>query len=202
MPSIAARMERIERRRLSPIATAAVVFALGFGSSLLGDACHVASHTTRYEWDGVPEIWRSAIWFPFAVGGAILAAALVGRSLGLPSHRRRGRADAAAGVAAVVALYALTAALRGQPDTVSVVLCAAAAGGIWTLWDPSPGALGVAVLLAVVGPLAEIAVTAAGAASYAANADGLGGVPPWLPCLYFAAGSVASGLWAAMAGEP
>ena len=41
---------------------------------------------------------------------------------------------------------------------------------------------------------------AIGAASYADDADGLGGVAPWLPCLYFAAG-VAAGLWAAIARD-
>ena len=39
-----------------------------------------------------------------------------------------------------------------------------------------------------------------GAARYAADSDGLLGVAAWLPCLYFAAGAVASGLWAALRG--
>ena len=38
-----------------------------------------------------------------------------------------------------------------------------------------------------------------GAASYAD--DSLFGVAPWLPCLYFGAGAVASGLWAAVSGR-
>jgi hypothetical protein len=29
----------------------------------------------------------------------------------------------------------------------------------------------------------------------------LGGVAPWLPCLYFAAGAVAAGLWRALADD-
>jgi hypothetical protein len=57
-------------RPLSPAATAAAIAALGFVVGLAGDACHVASGTTRYEWDGVPTIWRSAIWFPFLVAAA------------------------------------------------------------------------------------------------------------------------------------
>jgi hypothetical protein len=171
---------------------------------LAGDACHVASGTTEYEWDGVPAIWRSAIWFPLLVGGAVLLAAWTAERARLPAVRRRGRADVATGAVLVLALYALTAALRGEPATVSVVLTAALAVAIWSWWDPSPGALLVAAAAAVIGPLAEIGIVALGAAEYADDADGLGGVAPWLPCLYFAAGAVAARLWAAVArdGEP
>ena len=48
-------------------------------------------------------------------------------------------------------------------------------------------------------PLAEIVLVELGAASYAD--DSLFGVAPWLPCLYFGAGAVASGLWAAVSGH-
>ena len=51
-----------------------MIAALGFGVALAGDATHVASGTTVYETD-VPELWRSAIWFPFLVSGAVLLAA-------------------------------------------------------------------------------------------------------------------------------
>jgi len=187
--------------RLSERVTAAVVFGTGFLISLAGDACHVASGTTRYEWDGVPAIWRSAIWFPFAVGGAVLAGAWVAERMTLAPVRRRTRADAAIGAAAVLALYALTAALRHQPATVSVVLTAAIAVAVWAWWDPSRRALAVAIGAAISGPAAEIGIVKAGAASYAPGSDGLFGVADWLPCLYFAAGAVASGLWAAVRGD-
>jgi hypothetical protein len=61
-------------------------------------------------------------------------------------------------------------------------------------------ALGFAAALAgaVLGPAAEIVLVELGAASYAD--DALFGVAPWLPCLYFGAGAVASGLWAAVGG--
>jgi hypothetical protein len=101
----------------------------------------------------------------------------------------------------VLALYALTAALRGQPTTVSVTLCAAVAVVIWAWWDPSPGAFAIALGAAVAGPLTEIGIVELGAASYTPGSDGLGGVAPWLPCLYFAAGAVASRLWAAIARD-
>jgi hypothetical protein len=174
--------------------SAAAIAALGFVVALVGDACHVASGTTRYEWHGVPEIWRSRAWFPFLVAGAVLVAAWMGRRADLPGRPRDGR-DVVLGTAAVLGLYALTAALRGQPATVSVVLCGAIAVGIWAWWDTSPSAFVIAAGAAIAGPLAEILLVSVNAASYAPDSDGLAGVAPWLPCLYFAAGAVASGLW-------
>ena len=107
-------------RPLGPAATAVVVAGLGLLVGLAGDAAHVASGTTRYEWSGVPVIWRSQIWFPVLIAGAVLAAAWSGQRPGLPAERSRSRADAVAGAALVLALYALTALLRGEPATVSV----------------------------------------------------------------------------------
>ena len=184
---------------MTPRRSALAIAALGFGVGLAGDACHVASGTTRYEWDGVPEIWRSQVWFPFLVAAAVLFAAWMGRRADLPSRRRDLR-DVMLGAAVVLALYALTAVLRGQPATVSVVLTASIAAAVWAWWDPSPSAFVIAAGAAVLGPLAEIVLVSAGAASYASDSDGLAGVAPWLPCLYFAAGAVASGLWAAFEG--
>lgn len=184
-------------RALGNTGTAAIIFALGATASLLGDAAHVAAGTTRYLWD-LPAIGRSAFWFPLAVGSAVAAAAWAGRQFGLPA-RAHPRIDAVPAVAAVVGLYALTAVLRGTPDTASVTLCGAVALCIWWWWDPSPRALAVASSAAIVGPAAEIAVMASGAAEYAADSDALFGVAPWLPWLYFAAGAVASGLWRTLA---
>jgi hypothetical protein len=172
------------------VRTAVTIAALGFVVALAGDACHVAAGATRYEWDGVPEIWRSQVWFPFLVAGAVLLAALAGRRAARP----RPRSDVVLGAALVLALYALTAVVDGEPATVSVVLCGAIAVAIWAWWDPSRGAFVVALSAAVLGPLAEIVLVELGAASYAD--DTLFGVAPWLPCLYFGAGAVASGLWA------
>jgi hypothetical protein len=166
--------------------------------ALAGDACHVASHTTQYEWSGVPTVWRSAIWFPVMVSSAVVAAAWISERADTAPARRRGRADALLGATLVLALYALTAVLRHQPVTVSVLLVSALAVAVWCWWDPSPGALAVACAAAVAGPLAEIGIVAVGAARYEAGADQLAGVAPWLPALYFAAGAVASRLWTAV----
>jgi len=190
-----------DRRSLGPASTAAAIAALGAAVGLAGDACHVASGTTHYDWHGLPTLWRSVLWFPVLLAGAVLAAAWLGRRMALPWVRRRDRSDVAAAAGLVLALYALTAALRHQPATVSVVLTAALAVAIWAWWDPSPGTLALAVGAAIAGPLAEIAIVAAGAASYANDVDDLAGVAPWLPCLYFAAGAVAGGLWSAIEGD-
>ena len=202
-PSLSvARLSRLTTARpLGAGPTAALIALLGFGVGLAGDACHVASGTTEYEWSGVPSIWRSAIWFPFLVSAAVLGAAWLGERGGWPAVRVRGRADVVTGAAIVLALYALTAALRGEPITVSVVLTGALAVAIWSWWDPSRGALMVAIGAAIAGPLVEMAIVGAGAANYADDSDSLGGVAPWLPCLYFAAGAVASRLWAAIARD-
>jgi hypothetical protein len=178
--------------------TAVAILLLGAIVGLIGDACHVASETTSYRWDEVPTIWRSAIWFPLLLGLAVLLAAWAGERWAGPPARRRGRTDLLAGAAAVLGLYALTAAVSDQPDTVSVTLCAALAVLIWFWWDPSPGALALAAAAAVAGPLAEVGIVELGASAYSEPADSLAGVPAWLPCLYFAAGAVASRLWAAI----
>jgi hypothetical protein len=178
----------------------AAIVVLGAAVALAGDACHVASGTTHYRWHGVPTIWRSAVWFPLLVAGGVVALALAGRELGkrFPAARPRTRADVLPAAGAVLGLYALTAVVHDQPDTVSVVLSAAVAVVIWGLWDPSPGAALGGAVAAVVGPLAEIVVVAIGATEYAPSADQLAGVAPWLPCLYFAAGAVAFRLWDAL----
>jgi hypothetical protein len=191
----------VSARPLSGPATAAVIAVLGVVVALAGDACHVASHTTEYLWSGVPTVWRSAIWFPVLVSCAVVAAAWASERAEATPARRRGRSDAVLGACLVLALYALTAALRRQPATVSVLLTGALALAVWCWWDPSPGALAVACAAAVAGPLAEIGIVAVGAARYEHGADGLAGVAPWLPCLYFAAGAVASRLWAAVARD-
>jgi hypothetical protein len=185
---------------MSTRATAATIVALGAVVALAGDACHVASGTTHYEWDGMPAIWRSAIWFPVLVAGGVLALAMTGRDLAqrFPTARTRTRADVIPAAAAVLALYALTAVVHDQPDTVAVVLTAAIAIVIWSVWDPSPGAALGGAIAAVTGPLAEIVIVAIGAAKYGPDSDQLAGVAPWLPCLYFAAGAVAFRLWNAL----
>ena len=186
-------------RPLGTAATAAAVAAIGFVVALAGDACHVASGTTEYEWSGVPSIWNSQVWFPFLVAGAVLAAAWSAERFGVTAARPRNRADALTGAALVLVLYAVTALMRDVPATVSVVLTGAIAVAIWSWWNPSPGAFAVGVAAAVLGPAVEALIVALDGATYAD--DALAGVAPWLPCLYFGAGAVAAGIWGAIARD-
>jgi hypothetical protein len=182
-----------------PLLADLCTFALGATIGLIGDACHISSGLTRYTWAGVPVIWKSACWFPPVVGGSLVVVARLGAAFGLPRVARR-RMQLLQAVAAVLALYALTAVLRGQPAIVSVTLCTALALVIWAGWDPSAGAFALGCGCALIGPLVEIGVVALGGAAYAEDSRALFGVAPTLPPLYFAAGAVASGLRVPLVG--
>lgn len=140
------------------------------------------------------------MWFPALVAGGVLAMAGAGRILAdrLPPASVRSRRDVLPAAAAILALYALTAALRGESDTVSVALVGSLAVVVWGVWDPSLGAALAGAAAALLGPLAEIGIVALGAAEYRPGSDSLAGVAPWLPALYFGAGAVAFRLWPAL----
>jgi hypothetical protein len=192
-------LEHAGATQLFPLLSDLSTFALGATIGLIGDACHISSGLTRYTWAGVPVIWKSAFWFPPVVGAAVVVVARLGARVGLPRVARR-RVQLVQAVAAVLALYALTAVLRGQPAIVSVTLCTALAVVIWAGWDASAGALALGCACALIGPLVEIGVVASGGASYAEDSRALFGVAPTLPAVYFAAGAVASGLRAPLVG--
>jgi hypothetical protein len=188
------------RTQISGSVTAAIVAGVGAVAGLLGDACHISSGTTQYLRFGTPTIGLSAVWFPIVVGAGVLGVARAGLAAGLPASVRT-RGDAAAGIAAALALYALTAALRGQPAIVSCTLCSAIAFLIWRVWDPARGTFLFALGAAVLGTLSEIVAVKLQLWAYAPDASALAGVAPWLPCQYFAEAAVASGLWAPIAGS-
>jgi hypothetical protein len=60
------------------------------------------------------------------------------------------------------------------------------------IWFPILVGLATVAIAAVVGPAVEAVIAAAGLARYAVDSDGLFGVAPWLPALYFAFGVVVS----------
>ncbi|HEX6240374.1 MAG TPA: hypothetical protein VFZ61_05755 [Polyangiales bacterium] len=172
-------------------------FCVGFGVGLVGDACHVASGTTRYTVPWMPALGASAVWFPLLVGAAVTGAAAVGYRLGLPRRPRDLRA-LSLGCALVLALYALTSCLRAVASLPAVMLCGSLALAIWLWWDPCARCLALAAACAVIGPAVEIGLVAVGAVEWSAESRGLLGVAPWLPCLYFAAATIASGLCGAL----
>ena len=173
-----------------------IAFFLGVVVALIGDAGHVASGTTQYAASGWPDVLLSPAWFPLVVGASVVLTAQVGRQLGLPS---RGRTRAQLGYAAlsVLGLYLLTSTLRSLVTVVSVTVVGVFALAVWYAWDRSARCFWVSIACAVLASTAEMALVAGGVYSYADGA--LFGVAPWLPCLFFAAGAVASGVFGAPA---
>jgi hypothetical protein len=178
--------------RLSP-RQALLLFAIGAAGGLVGDACHVATGTTAYLDDTFPFIWKSQLWFPIAVGLATVSTGEIRLRLG-PSRPGSNPVEAAAAIASVIALYALTAAMTNEDPLTATVLVWSLAILIAARFGGGMPALACAALAAVLGPLAEVLIVEAELAMYAPSADGLLGVAEWLPALYFAFGIVAARL--------
>ncbi len=164
------------------------LFALGAVAALVGDHGHIATGTTEYLSDAVPFVWSSPIWFPILVGAATVSIAEL--RLHLPATRASvtGR-QGLAGVVAVVGIYATTALVHTAPAVPANVLVYSLATITWCVLGDRWGAV-CGAIAAVVGPVAEAVIAAAGLARYADDSDALFGVAPWLPALYFAFGVV------------
>jgi hypothetical protein len=170
-----------------------VLFAIGAAGGLVGDAAHVDAGTTRYLDDSVPVIWNSALWFPILVGIATAAVGELRLRLGPPGQGLPLR-GAAAAVAAVLAIYAITALVYDEPEgaATTLVLMLAVIVVCW-LADGWP-AIACGIAAAIVGPAAEILIVELELAEYADSSDSLFGVGIWLPALYLAFGVVAARL--------
>ena len=142
--------------RLSP-RQAAALFAVGALGGLVGDACHVASGTTTYLDDTFPFIWKSQLWFPIAVGLATVTTGEVRLRLG-PPRPGHNPVEAAAAIASVIALYALTAVVSDEDPLTATVLIWSLAILIAARFGGGIPALGCAALAATLGPLAEILI--------------------------------------------
>lgn len=179
---------------------ALALFVIGAAGGLVGDACHVASGTTAYLDNTLPYIWKSQLWFPVAVGAATVMTGELRLRLGTV---REGSDpfEAAAAIASVIALYALTAMVTDEDPLGATVLIGMLAILIAARFGGGMPALACAAAAAILGPLAEILVIEAGLAMYASSADGLFGVAEWLPALYFAFGIVAARLAEILAGS-
>jgi hypothetical protein len=171
----------------------AILFAIGAVGGLIGDAGHVQAGTTTYLDDTTPFIWESALWFPILVGLATASLGDLRLRLGPPRPGFDPRLGIAA-IAAVLAIYAVTALIYDEPEgpATTLVVMLAVLVACW-LGGGSP-ALICGLAAAVVGPLAEILIVELDLAEYSDAADSLFGVALWLPALYFAYGVVAARL--------
>jgi hypothetical protein len=170
-----------------------LLFAIGAAGGLIGDATHVDAGTTRYLDDSLPFIWNSQLWFPILVGLATASLGELRLRLG-PVSPGRDAGQGVAAIAAVLALYAVTALVYDEPEAAATTLVVALAV-IITCWlgDSRPAIL-CGLVAAVAGPVAEIVIVELELARYAESADSLFGVALWLPALYLAFGVVAARL--------
>jgi hypothetical protein len=186
---------------------ALALFAIGAVGGLIGDAAHVQTGATTYLSDAFPFVWESAIWFPVAVGIATVATGLVRVTLapvepipGIETDGDRLR-EAAMGIAAVLAIYAVTAIVSDEPEGPATTLTVMLAVLCTARFASGPAALVCAASAAVLGPVAEIVLVELDAARYGVSADGLFGVAVWLVPLYFAFGAVVSRLTELLVGR-
>ena len=84
--------------------------------------------TTTYLSDAAPFIWESAVWFPVSVGLATVLTAELRLRLG-PVEPWRGERlrEAAAAVASVLAVYAVSALVSDRPEGPGTTLVVMAA---------------------------------------------------------------------------
>jgi hypothetical protein len=169
------------------------LFVVGAAGGLIGDQGHVVSGTTKYLATGVPYIWKSQIWFPLLVGAATAALAELRLHIA-PQRRDGGVKEGLAAVASIIVLYAVTALVRDSPQGPATALVFALAGVVGCRFADGRPALICGLLAAVVGSATEMVMVAAGVFEYGNGVNGLGGVAPWLPGLYFAFGVVAARL--------
>lgn len=170
-----------------------VLFAVGAAGGLVGDAGHVQAGTTTYLDDTTPFVWESALWFPILVG---LATASIGE-LRLRLGPARPGFDPRMGVgaiAAVLAVYAVTALVYDEPEGPATTLIVMLAVLVACWLGGGRPAIACGLAAAVVGPLAEILIVNLDLSEYSASADTLFGVALWLPALYFAFGVVVARL--------
>jgi hypothetical protein len=170
-----------------------ILFLVGAAGGLIGDAGHVQSGTTTYLDDTTPFIWRSALWFPILVGLATASLGELRLRLGPPRPGFDARTGIAA-IAAVLAIYAITALIHDRAEEPGTVLTATLAVLVACWLGGGNPALICGLAAAVVGPVAEIIIVELDLAEYATTADSLFGVALWLPALYFAFGFVAARL--------
>ena len=178
---------RLCARELAPL------FAIGAIVGLVGDAGHVQAGTTTYLDDATPFVWKSALWFPILVGLATASLGELRLRLG-PARRGFDPRAGIGAIAAVLAIYAVTALVYDEPEGPATTLIVALAVIVACWLAGGRPAIVCGLVAAVAGPLAEIVIVELDLAEYAPSADTLFGVALWLPALYFAFGFVAARL--------
>jgi hypothetical protein len=168
------------------------LFLIGAIVSPLGDHGHITTGTTAYLSRATPFVGDSPLWFLVMVGISTAGLADLRLRLGAPRPNVTWR-DGVVALAAMLAVYAVTALLRHQPivpATVLVVALAALVAG--TLGDRAGILCGVAA--GVGGVVVEALLIKAGLFKYADEIALLFGVAPWTPALYFCFGVVGARL--------
>ena len=180
---------------------AVLLFAFGaVGGSAL-DALHVHSGTTAY---AHPWVFEMSPWVPLIFGLVGLSVGvsypLAERLTGLRADRRPSWTEVSLGFALFAALYAMSGYLPTS-NLVRLVVVSLGAAGLYLWLARTKLALALAVVAAVIGPLAESAIVHSGFFAY--RYPDLLGVTMWLPALY-AGGSVAFGTLGhkVVGGEP
>jgi uncharacterized membrane protein YoaK (UPF0700 family) len=128
------------------------------------------------------------------VGAGTAALGWIRVRLAGEGEREDSPREAAAMIGSVLALYALTALVREQPDEVALLLVYAVALVIVAAFARRPADLACAALAAVAGVGTEVVLAAAGVFEYADDISRVAGVAGWLPGLYLAYGVVAGRL--------
>jgi hypothetical protein len=184
-----------------PASSLLILFVIGAGCGLIGDAAAVDSGATRYlDTGGVPFVWESPLFFPAMVG---LATAAIGElRMWLGPARPGAASEGIAAIASVLAIYLLTSILSDEDTLTATALIACLAVLVLVRFGDGRPAIVCGALVAVCGPLVEIIESEAGIFEYTENVDGLFGVGPWLVPLYFAYGVVAARLGELLSARP
>jgi len=168
------------------------LFLLGATVAPLGDHGHITTGTTVYLSRAIPFIWDSPIWFLVMVGVSTAGLAELRLRLGPPRAGVTWR-DGLVALAAILAVYAITALLRHQPLVPATVLIGALAVLVAGALGDRAGVI-CGVVAAVGGVVIEGLMIAVGLFKYADEIALLFGVAPWTPLLYFCFGVVGARL--------
>lgn len=167
--------------------TALLLFVLGATLGTFLDALHVLSGTTAY---AQPFLFGQAAWVPLLFGLAAVALGLGRLALGhlvRASPQPASSAEALGAMACFALAYVESAFL---PQTAAVLTLGLTALGLFVWLDRSIAGCLAVLGAAIAGPLAEAALSLAGAFHYTgARAHLVLGVPLWLPILYACAGT-------------